>query len=47
MDTITVSSYLSGIKGLGELELPSATVQVYNPGYILWEKITALHQFCT
>ncbi|MBG0709921.1 nucleotidyl transferase AbiEii/AbiGii toxin family protein [Enterobacter hormaechei] len=46
-DTITVSSYLSGIKELGELELPSATVQAYNPGYILWEKITALHQFCT
>lgn len=46
-DTIVVASYLSQIKQLGELELPSATVQAYNPGYILWEKITALHQFCT
>lgn len=46
-DTIAVASYLSQIKQLGELELPSATVRAYNPGYILWEKITALHQFCT
>lgn len=46
-DTLTVHSYLSEIKELVELGLPSSTVQAYDPGYILWEKITALHQFCT
>lgn len=29
------------------LKLPSATVSAYDTGYILWEKLTALHQFCT
>lgn len=42
-----VVSYLSGIAGMDQLELPTATVDVYDSGYILWEKLTALHQFCT
>ena len=29
------------------LQLPTATVNAYDTGYILWEKLTALHQFCT
>ncbi|WP_445496268.1 nucleotidyl transferase AbiEii/AbiGii toxin family protein [Photorhabdus sp. SF281] len=42
-----VVSYLSGIAGMDALQLPTATVNAYNTGYILWEKLTALHQFCT
>lgn len=29
------------------LTLPKAIVQAYDPAYILWEKLTALHQFST
>lgn len=29
------------------MELPNASVQAYHPDYITWEKLTALHQFCT
>lgn len=46
-DLMPVVSYLSGIAGMDTLQLPNATVNAYDAGYILWEKLTALHQFCT
>ncbi|MFP1821497.1 nucleotidyl transferase AbiEii/AbiGii toxin family protein [Lonsdalea quercina] len=46
-DLMPVVSYLSGIAGMDALQLPTATVNAYDTGYILWEKLTALHQFCT
>jgi len=47
--TITkqVKTYLSEVPELEALTLPIASVQAYDPAYILWEKLTALHQFCT
>ncbi len=42
-----VDTYLSEIAELAALKLPAAKVQAYDPAYILWEKLTALHQFCT
>jgi hypothetical protein len=38
---------MSHIDAFTEMAFPSATVQAYDPDYILWEKITALHSFCT
>jgi hypothetical protein len=29
------------------IAFPQATVAAYHPGYVLWEKLTALHQFST
>ncbi len=45
--TITTSCYLSEIKELGSITFPKANVQAYENDFIFWEKITALHQFCT
>lgn len=42
-----VDTYLSEVSELAALTLPIASVQAYDPAYILWEKLTALHQFCT
>lgn len=42
-----VDTYLSEVAELAALKLPAAKVQAYDPAYILWEKLTALHQFCT
>ena len=42
-----VDTYLSEVPELAALKLPTAKVQAYDPAYILWEKLTALHQFCT
>lgn len=42
-----VDTYLSEVPELSALKLPIANVQAYDPAYILWEKLTALHQFCT
>jgi len=42
-----VNTYLSEVSELAALTLPTASVQAYDPAYILWEKLTALHQFCT
>jgi hypothetical protein len=42
-----VDTYLNEIAELAALKLPAAKVQAYDPAYILWEKLTALHQFCT
>ncbi len=45
--TITTSCYLSEVKALSEIVLPQAHVQAYENDFILWEKLTALHQFST
>ena len=45
--TIEVDCYLGHTPGLESLVLPKARVNAYQQEYILWEKLTALHQFCT
>ncbi|MEH6550622.1 MAG: nucleotidyl transferase AbiEii/AbiGii toxin family protein [Pseudomonadales bacterium] len=45
--TKSVQPYLNEIDVLDSIEFPSASVQAYRPDYILWEKLTALHQFST
>lgn len=47
INRMPVVSYLSEIAGMDSLQLPDATVNAYDTGYILWEKLTALHQFST
>lgn len=42
-----IDCYLSEVPELSELECPIANVQAYHPSYIVWEKLTALHQFST
>lgn len=42
-----VSCYLSEVEELSEIDCPEAKVQAYDADYILWEKLTALHQFST
>ncbi len=44
---IRVESYVAAIAGFESLSLPHAVVDAYHPDYILWEKLTALHQFST
>jgi len=46
-NTIAVDCYLRNIPELEQLILPKAQVSAYQAEYILWEKLTALHQFCT
>lgn len=46
-NTVNVNCYLGHTPGLEELELPKAQVNAYQAEYILWEKLTALHQFCS
>ena len=41
------SCYLGDVTELTEIFLPKANVQAYENDFIFWEKITALHQFCT
>ncbi|MFC6674019.1 nucleotidyl transferase AbiEii/AbiGii toxin family protein [Marinobacterium aestuariivivens] len=44
----TIQTYLSEVPQIAEaLALPIGTVVAYDAGYILWEKLTALHQFST
>lgn len=43
----SVSSYMSDIPEFGALTFPVASVDAFHPEYILWEKLTALHQFST
>ena len=43
---IAVQSYLASVP-LSGIELPTANPHAYHLGYIAWEKLTALHQFCT
>ena len=42
-----IESYLVDIPELQELVFPKAMVQAYDPSYIMWEKLTALHQYST
>ena len=42
-----INTYLSEVNAFDSINLPTAEVQVYRPDYILWEKLTALHQFST
>ncbi len=42
-----VTCYLSEVSELSAFDFPTATVQAYDADYILWEKLTALHQFST
>jgi len=42
-----IGCYLAEVPELSEVACPWATVQVYDLAYILWEKLTALHQFST
>ncbi|QIR07440.1 nucleotidyl transferase AbiEii/AbiGii toxin family protein [Salinivibrio costicola] len=48
-DPSQLTTYLSEIEEYEEaLSLPVAeNVLVFDPSYIIWEKLTALHQFCT
>ncbi|KJG37808.1 hypothetical protein UA32_12315 [Photobacterium angustum] len=48
-DPSKLTTYLSEIEEYEEaLSLPVAkNVLVFDPSYIVWEKLTALHQFCT
>lgn len=40
-----IGCYMAEVSELQAFSFPAATVQVYDPSYILWEKLTALHQF--
>lgn len=42
-----VESYLADVPELQGFDFPKANVQAYDPAYIVWEKLTALHQFST
>ena len=42
-----VECYLAELEELQTIAFPQATVAAYHPGYVLWEKLTALHQFST
>lgn len=43
-----LTTYLSEVEQLSTINFPTAKkVMVFCPGYIVWEKLTALHQFCT
>ena len=42
-----VECYLAELEDLRTIAFPQATVAAYHPGYVLWEKLTALHQFST
>ena len=46
-ETLNVETYLYQCPDLSNLELPRANVKVFHQDYILWEKLTALHQFST
>lgn len=46
-ETHTIESYLADIPELQEITYPKATVKAYDPSYIMWEKLTALHQYST
>ncbi len=42
-----VGCYLAELEELQTITFPQVTVAAYHPGYVLWEKLTALHQFST
>lgn len=43
----SLTCYLAEINALESIVFPTAKVQAYDPNYIAWEKLTALHQFST
>lgn len=43
----SIGCYVAEVPELASLGFPIATVQAYRPDYIVWEKLTALHQFTT
>ncbi len=43
----SIKTYLADVPELQTLELPVSHVDAFSPDYILWEKLTALHQFST
>lgn len=43
----SISCYMDQVPELQEIEFPKAVVRAYDPHYIMWEKLTALHQFST
>jgi hypothetical protein len=46
-ESIEVDCYMDSIPEFNTLNLPKAKVMAYQKDYILWEKLTALHQFST
>lgn len=42
-----ICCYLSEVTELATIDWPQANVQAFHPDYILWEKLTALHQLTT
>ena len=46
-ESIDIDCYMDSITEFQVLNLPKAKVMAYQKDYILWEKLTALHQFST
>lgn len=46
-EVIDVACYMDSITAFQSLALPKAKVMAYQRDFILWEKLTALHQFAT
>jgi hypothetical protein len=46
-ETINIDCYMDSIPDFKSLALPQAKVMAYQRDFILWEKLTALHQFST
>jgi hypothetical protein len=42
-----IQSYLTELQEFSDFELPECEVDILSPAHILWEKLTALHQFST
>jgi hypothetical protein len=47
IESIDIDCYMDSIAEFKTLNLPKAKVMAYQKDYILWEKLTALHQFST
>ncbi len=46
-EIIDIDCYIENIQGFESLGLPKAQVKAFQKDFILWEKLTALHQFST
>lgn len=46
-ESIPIDCYMDSVAEFTALNLPKANVMAYQKDYILWEKLTALHQFST
>lgn len=42
-----IKCFMADVEVFSELSFPEAKVKAYEPSYVLWEKLTALHQFST